>query len=289
MMQDKAKRPAPQKHELQEPVRLFDDLYYTGDLYEGIWVLKTSEGLALIDSTRFEDAYERYLMPGLKKLGLENERIRCLLLTHGHFDHCGGAAMIQRETGCDVALSMEDTAYMSYCYENWVPENRFPQPQITVLLHDGQDLVFGDHTVHVMFAPGHTPGCLNFSAEVHEGAETHRFVMMGGFGIFGPGFFPDRDYPYGVLWAQKYALSFANSCVELWEYAKANRADVYLNPHPHLCDAFKHAEENRSRGEGVPNAFVIGTEGVRKCIVNRYDACLESAQRFTDIHEEYIL
>ena len=280
------KKPAP-KHELQEPVKLFDDLYYIGDQTVGSWVIKTSAGLVLIDSSSLEDEYEQYLLPSLKKLGLENEKILCLLLTHGHFDHCAGARMIQERTGCGVALSMEDTAYMARCYENWEPKNRFQLPQVTMLLKDGQDLVFGDHTIHVMMATGHTPGCLNFSMEVHEGKETHRFVMMGGFGVFGPGRYPDGEYPYGTLEGQRLALAFAYSCVELWEYAKANHADVFLNPHPHLCDVWALNEKNQSRQPGDPNAFVIGLEGVRKWIVNRYDACIESAQAFTDIRQEY--
>lgn len=286
-MDEKNKRP-PLSRELQEPVKLFDDLYYIGNQTVGSYVLKTSEGLVLIDASSYEDEYERFLLPSLKKVGLENEKILCLLLTHAHFDHCAGAAMIQQRTGCQVALSMEDTAYMSYCYENNVPKNKFTYPQVTMLLKDGQDLVFGDHTVHVMMATGHTPGCLNFSAEVHEGTEAHRFVMMGGFGIFGPGRFPDMDYPYGVLEAERLALLFANSCVELWEYAKANHADVFLNPHPQLCDVWSLNEKNLSRQPGEPNAFVIGLEGVRRWIADRYNACLESAQSFTDLQKEYL-
>ena len=275
------------KKQLQEPVKLFDDLYYIGNMTVGSFVVKTSAGLVLIDSSDLEDEYERFLEPSLKKLGFENEKILCLLLTHGHFDHCAGARMIQERTGCGVALSMEDTAYMAYCYENWEPKNRFQLPQVTTLLKDGQDLVFGDHTIHVMMSSGHTPGCLNFSMEVHDGEETHRFVMMGGFGVFGPGAYPKEVYPYSALWAEKYALLSANSCVELWEYAKANHADVFLNPHPHLCDVWKLNEKNQSRQTGEPNAFVIGLEGVRKWIVNRYDASLEAAQKFTDIRQEY--
>lgn len=281
------KMPDPAKLELREPVKLFDDLYYAGNFSVGSFIIKTSQGLVLIDASDYEDEYERFLVPSLKKLGLENEKILCLLLTHGHFDHCAGAYMIQQRTGCDVALSLEDTAYMSCCYENNEPGHRFPLPQVTILLKDGQDLVFGDHVIHVMMAEGHTPGCLNFSMEVHEGEETHRFVMMGGFGIFGPGVYPAGDYPYSALEAERLALMFANSCVELWEYAKANHADVFLNPHPHLCDVWPLSEKNQSRRPGEPNAFVIGLEGVRKFIANRYDACIESAQKFTDLQQEY--
>ena len=81
--------------------------------------------------------------------------------------------------------------------------------------------------------------------------------------------------------------AYTSSCVKLWEYCKEKRADVYFNPHPHLCDLMKHAEDNRSRGEGDPNAFVIGTEGVRGWVVNRFEASLESVQAFSDIQKPY--
>ena len=81
------------KKQLQEPVKLFDDLYYIGNMTVGSWVIKTSAGLVLIDSSSLADEYEQYLAPSLKKLGLENEKILCLLLTHGHFDHCNASQL----------------------------------------------------------------------------------------------------------------------------------------------------------------------------------------------------
>ena len=98
---------------------------------------------------------------------------------------------------------------------------------------------------------------------------------------------PDGDYPFTVTHAVDQALQFASSCVKTWEYCKENGCDVYLNPHPHLCDLLKLAEENQSRKTGKPNAFVIGTEGVRKWVVERFDVCLDCAQQFTDIRAEY--
>ena len=38
--------------------------------------------------------------------------VKALLLTHGHFDHYMGADKIRLRTGCEVALSKEDAAFM---------------------------------------------------------------------------------------------------------------------------------------------------------------------------------
>lgn len=178
---------------------------------------------------------------------------------------------------------------MAWSYENMARHVDPIIPRITKILDDGEELVYGDHTVYVMKAPGHTPGCLNFCFEVHDHGEAHRVVLFGGYGVFGPGCYPDNggQYPYGVQWGVDNALIFAGACVKTWEYCKAHNCDVYLNPHPHLCGLYECAEDNRNRKDGEPSGYVIGLENVRKWLVERFDACLRSAQKFTDIQQEY--
>lgn len=288
--------PSPELLKARTPVKLFDDLYFVGHSMCGSWIIKTSEGLVLIEASAEVDFWETILKPGLEQLGFQDEKIIALLLTHGHMDHYAGCNHIQNATDCDIYLSMEDWAYVTAGAEN-IPANKginqrdpnavpIPMFMTTKIIKDGDDLVFGDHTIHCLLAPGHTPGCLNYSWEVHESEETHRVVMMGGYGIFGPGGFMGNEYPYGVLYAQEYALRFAYTCVELWEYVKKTGADIFFNPHPHLCDMYATAEANDNRAPGEPNTFVIGAEGVREWIVERYYECLESAAKFTDLTVE---
>lgn len=267
-----------------EPVQLFDDYYYIGNKLVGFHVLKTSEGLILFDAMDKYDVYEEFLLPGLEKLGLADEKIRMLFLTHGHFDHYMGADMVRLRTGCDVALSAADTVFMLNGPDNYLDLEDLRVPRITKLVTDGEDIRFGSHTVHVIFAPGHTPGCLNYSFEVHDHGEPHRVMMVGGYGVFGPGAYPGKTpYPFSVTYSVEQALTFAASLVKSWEYAKETDCDVYLNPHPHLCDLLKLAEQNKTRQAGQPNAFVIGQEGVRRWLRERFDACMESAVKFTDL------
>lgn len=268
-----------------EPVKLFDDYYYVGNKMVGFHILKTSEGLVLFDAMDLTDADEKFLIPGLKKLGLDGERILCLFLTHGHFDHYLGAEHVRRRTGCDVMLSREDTAYMLWCHENRGGNKEQLVPRITKYVEIGDEISLGDHTVTVLDGAGHTPGCLNYSFEVHDRGETHRVIMMGGYGIFGPGYYPEEDYPYGTAYAVEQALKYAASCVRTWEYCKENHCDIYINPHPNLCDLLEHAAENADRKEGEANAFVIGLENVRTWIEDRYDAAVKLTDEFTDIRK----
>ena len=54
-----------------EPTRAFDNLFFVGNGFVGIWVVKTSEGLILFDATQSEVDARDHLVPGLIKLGLD--------------------------------------------------------------------------------------------------------------------------------------------------------------------------------------------------------------------------
>jgi len=275
--------PAPDDLVPQGPVKLFDDLYFIGNKIVGSWVIPTSEGLVLIDAGATADHWESCLRPGLDELGFGNEKIIAILLTHGHMDHYAGCDHILRATGCDVCLSAVDAVYMSTRKKNRRTniESNVPVPMITRIIKPGEELVFGDHVISVLDGVGHTPGCLNYSMDVYDGKEIHRFIMMGGYGIFGPWEWSD------VETSVKYALLFASTCVSTWEYAKAHNCDVFFNPHPHLCNMYELAEKNSARKPGEPNAFVAGLDGVRQWILERFDACMETAVSFTDIRKPF--
>lgn len=201
----------------------------------------------------------------------------------GHFDHYLGADHVWRRTGCEVALSAEDALFMVSSLDN---RDKDPLiPRITRLVKDGDILQFGATQVYVMGAPGHTPGCLNYVFSVHHHGKEHKAIMFGGFGVFGPGQYYGT-YPETNDYAVEQAGIFAATCVKSWEYCKADGVDIYLNPHPHLCRMLELAAQN-SDDPQAENALVIGAEGVRRWIVDRFDDCMRSILKFTDIREEY--
>ena len=56
----------------------------------------------------------------------------------------------------------------------------------------------------------------------------------------------------------------------------------------HLCNMYQTAEENKNRKPGDPNAFVIGRDGVRQWIMERFDACMASVVEFSDIRKPFV-
>lgn len=91
-----------------ESFRIFDNIYYAGIDWVAASVIETPEGLILMDSL-----YGKWIIPmigNIRKLGLDPENIKYVIVTHGHFDHHGGAAAIQQHFGAKVVMTEEDWA-----------------------------------------------------------------------------------------------------------------------------------------------------------------------------------
>ena len=99
---------------------------------------------------------------GLIKLvaarGLELEKI---WVTHGHLDHCGGAAELRERTGLKIEGPHPEDAFWIDQIEtsaaNWGMQGaRTFTPDRW--LHDGDTLELGETSFEVLHCPGHTPG-----------------------------------------------------------------------------------------------------------------------------------
>ena len=73
--------------------------------------LFVGDGLTLVDAGRSESP-EESIYPYIRRLGREPSEISLVVLTHAHWDHCGGLARIVRDTGCDVAVHRLGRAYL---------------------------------------------------------------------------------------------------------------------------------------------------------------------------------
>ena len=84
-----------------EPVKLFDNVYAVGNSETAVYALASSEGLVLLDAG-FENKAEA-LVSQLQKLGFTPDKVKYILLAHGHADHYGGAKYFQDHFGTKVA------------------------------------------------------------------------------------------------------------------------------------------------------------------------------------------
>src|SRR5579862_6385287 len=77
------------------PAKVFDQLYYLGMNSVASWAIVTSAGIIQIDSLDNPEEAQRVIIGGYKKLGLDPNQMKYLILTHGHNDHFGGSKYLQ--------------------------------------------------------------------------------------------------------------------------------------------------------------------------------------------------
>ena len=91
--------------------------------------------------------------------------INCVLLTHGHIDHVGGAFELSKQLNVPIIGPHRADAY----WLNLLPEEAvlFDLPELKKLIPDqwlkNNDLItIGDVQLRVIHCPGHTPGHVAF-------------------------------------------------------------------------------------------------------------------------------
>jgi N-acyl homoserine lactone hydrolase len=95
------------------------------------------------------------LLPQLAALGYPVESITYIAFSHYHFDHTANANSFAGSTW--LVHKAERDAMFSASPEHQATYNKLRSSK-TVLLRDSDYDVFGDGTVVIKYAPGHTPG-----------------------------------------------------------------------------------------------------------------------------------
>ena len=255
------------------PAQIFDDVFYIGKKIVGIFVVKTSEGLVLIDALDIVDADEKCIIPGLRELGLDPKDINTIILTHGHFDHFAGAKRLQDRYHCKVALGLVDSGFMVYS-EN--PMEYVEHPHIDLILEDGKELRFGDHRFIPCLNPGHTPGGMSLIFNVHDGGEEHWVSLWVGAGL------PRAKTKPQVAVQMEATCQYINSLYQFEQSCEEKNCDVVLGVHPHRCDLFPKLEQLSQRQPGQAHPFVVGPEGVKANLQALAHGALEQAGQIID-------
>lgn len=124
-----------------------------GPLAENCYVLadETTGDAAVIDPGFENDR----LMAALKDLN-----VRLILLTHGHFDHIGGAERLREKTGAPIASFETEAALAADPKINGslMMLRRPIACTVDRLLQDGETFTVGTVPVTVLHTPGHTAG-----------------------------------------------------------------------------------------------------------------------------------
>lgn len=94
----------------------------------------------------------------IAKHGANLEKI---IVTHGHFDHCGAAAEFAEQFQVPIEGPHPDDEFLTQSIPEWCAQVGFPPGRNFIperWLHDGDSVTVGEETLDVVHCPGHTPG-----------------------------------------------------------------------------------------------------------------------------------
>jgi metallo-beta-lactamase class B len=230
-----------------DPAQVFDDLYFFGQTVFSVWALRTSEGFILVDAI-FDYSVEAEVIDGMRKLGLNPEDIRYVIISHAHGDHSGGAAFLQR-FGAKIVMSEVDWDLYERTHEDKATRD--------IVATDGMEITLGDHTVRTHITPGHTHGTLSTLLPVHDNGVPHMAALWGGT-LFNFRDAPDdpRDLRLGA---------YAESARRFRTIATEAGADILLSNHTAYDGTTVKLPRLAERAPGAPHPYVIG-----KDVVTRY-------------------
>ena len=236
-----------------EPVKVFDNLYFVGQTEYSAWAVTTSAGIILID-TIFDYSVEDEVVGGLKKLGLDPATIKYAIVSHGHFDHSGGAKYLQDHFGTRIILSSADWDLLE--------RGTRTRPTRDLVATDGQKLTLGDTTLTLYLTPGHTLGTISTLIPVTDGGTPHLVAEWGGTGFNWiqnrTGYItpsrPDR------FWFETYS----RSAERFRDIVATAGADALIANHTRLDGSKTKLPALGKRRPGDPHPYVIGNDSVKR-------------------------
>ena len=87
----------------REPFKIFGNTYFVGTDGLSAILITGDAGLVLLDGGLEQSAAR--IDANIRKLGFRTEDVKLIVNSHGHFDHAGGIAALQRASGATVAAS----------------------------------------------------------------------------------------------------------------------------------------------------------------------------------------
>jgi len=229
-----------------EPAKVGDNFYFIGEKDHSSWALVGSQGIIVIEAL-YQYATADEVAGGLKKLGLDMNKVKYAVMSHAHGDHDGGAAYLQ-----DAIPGVR----LVYGAEDWDAVDKSTnrpggKPKHDLVGTDGMTLSVGDASMQILTMPGHTPGTLSYLFEFKDNGKPLRAVYVGGTAI------PFDGTP-------AYYDSYLASSRKVANAAAAYGATVLLSNHTEFDNGYFKAHTAANRGRGEPNPFEVGKDGVAR-------------------------
>lgn len=162
--------------------RIAGNLYYVGSKGLANYLIATPQGHILINSDL--EANVPLIRASIESLGFRFADVKILLISHAHWDHDAGSAMIKKLTGAKYLVMESDVSAVEsggktdFQYSN-DPATLYSPTKVDQVLHDGDEVKLGGEVLVAHLTPGHTKGCTTWTMKVKEGDKTRDVVIIG--------------------------------------------------------------------------------------------------------------
>ena len=177
------------------PNKVFGNTYSVGVAGLSSVLITSAAGHILLDGALPQSA--PLIDEHIRALGFRTDDIRLILSSHGHFDHAGGIAALQRASGARVVASAA-TARALEAGENTPDDpqygfghrfNAFPAIKNVRVVADREVVRVGELAVTAYITPGHTPGATTWTWQSCEGSTCRHIVYADSLSaVSAPGF-----------------------------------------------------------------------------------------------------
>jgi metallo-beta-lactamase class B len=206
------------------PFRIAGNLYYVGSKGLATYLIATPAGHILINSDL--EANVPLIRASVERLGFKFNDIKVLLISHAHWDHNAGSALIKQLTGAKYMVMDADVPVVEsggkadFQYGN-TPTSLYPATKVDRVLHDGDEVKLGDAVLVAHLTPGHTKGCTTWTMKVKDNGKELNVVIVGS-----PNVNPGYKLVGNALYPQ-----IAADYERMFQVLKSLPCDVFLGAH----------------------------------------------------------
>jgi metallo-beta-lactamase class B len=250
------------------PHHIVGNIYYVGTRGLASFLITTREGHILINSDL--ESTVPMIRENVEKLGFHFSDVKILLISHAHFDHAAGSAMVKKMTGAKYMVMDADVPVIEsggkadFQYGD-SPEMQYAATKVDRVLHDGDEVKLADAVLVAHLTPGHTRGCTTWTMKVADGGKTFNVVIVGSPNV-NPGYKLVNNAAYPQI-ARDYEAGF--------EVLKSLPCDIFLGAHgSYYGMESKFARANKGGG----NPF-IDPEGYKRYVADREQAFSEERKK----------
>ena len=194
----------------QEPFRMIGNIYWVGHTEVGAFLIRTSEGLILMDSTSGEQWV--WAKENIEKLGFNLRDIKYILNSHIHEEHMGGIPMFRELSGAKIVLSQAAADEVAVGGRTDFREDgseQYKPFRADQVIEDKGKLTLGDVTLTAYLTPGHARGCTTWTMPVEEDGQRYNAVFFCGMATAGIDRAPLLNNPKYPNIVEDYQRSFA--------------------------------------------------------------------------------